>query len=108
MLTCHILWCNVTAMFDPNVAMDPQQARRALNKVISKGEVIIPTYAQRALAEDGMTDPDLWAVLKQGWIQFPEWECNQWRYRIALDRDWVVLAFKGELNAVVITAWRKK
>ena len=48
-------------------------------------------------------------VLRGGHITEPaENEKGTWRYRVHTNTIWVVVAFRGETELVVVTVWRKR
>lgn len=88
--------------------MAPGQARRLLNDALATGGVSFSKHALDEMAADGLSVDDIYSVLKAGRIVRPEFENGSWRYRVSLAQDFAVLAFRSELAAVVVTAWRKR
>ncbi len=94
-------------MIDVNKQLHPNQARQLLNNILKIGTVYFTRHAREEMASDGLTEGDIFTVLRRGRIFPGEFERNSWRYRVCLEKDWSVVAFRTEDAAVVVTAWRK-
>ena len=60
------------------------------------------------MAKDGVTTQDVEAVLGGGVVEPGELEKGTWRYRIRAGGAYVVVTFRSETMAVVVTTWRTK
>ena len=86
---------------------DNHAARKRLRKIVAQGSVVFSGHALEEMAKDGLTDVDLKNVLRGGVITEPAEEVKgSWRYRVRTRRMVGVVAFRGETECIVVTAWR--
>jgi hypothetical protein len=89
--------------------LSPPEAKRALRNASGPGgELAFTTHARREMAKDGLESTDVTNVLRGGVVEEAEWENGAWRHRVRTQRIVVVVEFRGEKSAVVVTAWRAK
>lgn len=93
-------------MVDVSKPLHPNQARKLLNEILRTGTVFFTKHARKEMAADGLAEADIIEVLQKGRIAPSEFERGSWRYRITIERTYAVAAFRSEVSAVVITAWR--
>lgn len=87
--------------------MAPPEAKRVLREAIGRGgQLAFTTHARREMSKDGLESTDVVNVLRGGIVDEPEWENGVWRYHVRTQRIEVVVEFRGEMSAVVVTAWR--
>lgn len=84
----------------------PADAKRLLRAILADGEVVFTGHALKEMEEDGISQADAVGVLRSGVVEPAEFERGSWRYRVRANRTYVVVAFRSELAAVVVTAWR--
>jgi hypothetical protein len=78
-----------------------------LRAILASGEVVFTSHALDEMEQDGISQADAIGVLRSGVVEPAEFERGSWRYRVrAHHRTHVVVAFRSELAAVVVTAWR--
>jgi len=82
------------------------EMRALLRKIIEDGEISFSRHALGQMEDRELTSDDCLAVLRAGWCEFEELINNTWRYRITTHQICVVVAFRSETFAKVITAWR--
>ncbi|MGC4119905.1 MAG: DUF4258 domain-containing protein [Myxococcales bacterium] len=88
----------------------PAEARKALSWLLASpaSMVVFTSHALKEMEADGITQPEVLAILRFGQIFEPaEYERESWRYRCHRESTCVVFAFDSETEAVVVTAWRK-
>ncbi|KFA91583.1 hypothetical protein Q664_20995 [Archangium violaceum Cb vi76] len=84
--------------------MDANAARKRISLLLRNGQL---TYTRHS--KDDLTEVDVTNVLRGGHITEPaENEKGTWRYRVHTNTIWVVVAFRGETELVVVTVWRKR
>ncbi len=69
------------------------------------------SFSNHALEEMGKEDPDITeeetlAVLRGGIVEPAELRSGSWRYRVRALGVYVVMAFRSESSAKVVTVWR--
>ena len=84
------------------------ELRKLLRQILASGEVRFTSHALAEMAKDGVTTQDVEAVLRGGVVEPGELEKGTWRYRIRAGGVYVVVTFRAETMAVVVTAWRTK
>ena len=90
--------------------MSPPAAKALIRTILASGEV---AFSGHALEEMGKEEPDIteeetFAVLRGGIVEPAEFRGGTWRYRVRAMGVYVVLAFRSETRAKVVTAWRAK
>lgn len=88
--------------------ISPPAAKALILDILANGEV---TFSNHALDEMGREDPDIteeeaFAVLRGGIVEPAEFRSGSWRYRVRAMGVYVVIAFRSETRAKVVTAWR--
>jgi hypothetical protein len=84
----------------------PAEARRLLQAILASGEVGFTNHALDEMEKDGISQADAIGVLRSGVVEPAEFERGSWRYRVRARHTYVVAAFRSEISAVVVTAWR--
>src|SRR3954463_7936965 len=84
----------------------PAEARKLLRAILASGEVVFTSHALDEMEQDGISQADAIGVLRSGVVEPAEFERGSWRYRVRPHRMYVVAAFRSEVAAVVVTAWR--
>jgi len=84
----------------------PAEARKLLRDILASGEVVFTSHALDEMEKDGISQAEGIAVLRSGVVEPAELERGSWRYRVRSHRMCVVAAFRSEVAAVVVTAWR--
>ena len=86
------------------------EANKLLKKILNTGGAVAYTrHALEEMAKDKMTTVDVENVLRGGRIyEEPEFVREGYRYRVHTEMFGVVVEFRSEKEALVVTAWRKK
>ncbi|WP_155893589.1 DUF4258 domain-containing protein [Cystobacter fuscus] len=88
--------------------LNRNEAMKLVQRCLKEEQVSFSRHALEELDADDMTTQDAINVLRGGRIETEaEWERGSWRYRVSTPRYVVVVAFRPELNMVVVTAWRR-
>ena len=85
----------------------PAEARKLLRAILASGEVAFSSHALDEMEQDGISQVEAIDVLRSGVVEPAEFERGSWRYRVHARRIYVVAAFRSEVAAVVVTAWRR-
>jgi hypothetical protein len=88
--------------------LEPDKARRLIQKILQKGAVSISHHAEAELAKDALSTVDAVNVLRAGVVEPAELERGTWRYKVRTNRIVVVVAFRSGSEMTVVTAWRVK
>jgi hypothetical protein len=94
-----------------NEPLSPTDAKAAIRRILSEGVLAYSGHARREMSSDEygpISELDVTNVLRGGVPRPAELENGTWRYRFETSRFVVVVAFRDELRAVVVTAWRIK
>ena len=86
----------------------PIHAKRLIRDILQRGVFSYSRHAKDEMLKDAMTTLDCENVLRAGVVQPPELERGTWRHRVDTARMAVVIAFRSEMELIVITAWRRK
>ena len=86
--------------------LTPAGAKHLLRAILASGEVVFASHALNEMEQDGISQADAIGVLRSGVVEPAELERGSWRYRVRVRTTYVVAAFRSELIAVVVTAWR--
>ena len=90
-------------------ALSPTAAKALLVKILTEGgRVEIRPHAHKEMADDGITEVEVFGVLRGGVVEPAERRSNEWRYRVRRSKVYVVVTFVAETHTAVVTAWRKK
>ena len=95
---------------DVTKRLDALQARKLLSRILRdrEGAVTFWAHALKQMKERDLTAPDVVNTIRCGMVGEGELVNGTWRYRVETDRMGVVVTFLDELEAVVVTAWRKE
>ncbi len=80
--------------------------RRYLRNTLQSGALGITRHAYEEMDADGLVEQDIRNCLWAGQFDGCNLERGTWRYRVRTARMVVVVAFRSETQAVVVTAWR--
>jgi hypothetical protein len=58
------------------------------------------------MEKDGISQAEAMGVLRGGVVDPAEFERGSWRYRLHARHTYVVVAFRSDTAAIVVTAWR--
>jgi Domain of unknown function (DUF4258) len=86
--------------------LPPSTAKRLLIGILANGTLSFTKHAYEEMAKDDLTEPDIRNVLRGGSVSPGELERGTYRYRVSTSRVVAVVAFRLEVHAVVVTAWR--
>jgi hypothetical protein len=86
--------------------LPPAEAKKLLRAILASGEVVFTSHALKEMEQDRISQADAVGVLRSGVVEPAEFERGSWRYRVRAHRAYVVAAFRSEIAAVVVTAWR--
>lgn len=89
-----------------NEPLDENHARRQIRDCIARGSVRWTNHVLERCSERGLTTGDCVNALKSGAVEPTGWEHGAWRYRVRAGDVTVVVAFRGQRQLTVITAWR--
>jgi hypothetical protein len=93
-------------MTTPREPLRPTEAKMLLRAILAGGEVVFTNHALDEMNRDGISQADAIGVLRSGVVEPAEFERGSWRYRVRAQHTYVVAAFRSEVAAVVVTAWR--
>jgi hypothetical protein len=85
---------------------DCERAKALLRDVLKTGKLSISGHAQSEMRKDDLQSTDVQNVLRAGWVEPAELHKGTWRYRFKTNRICVVVVFRSETHAVVVTVWR--
>ena len=86
----------------------PDEARRLIRQILTKGVVSPSDHTCREMANDALDLSDCLNVLRAGVVEEAELCKGTWRYRMRTSRIVVVVAFRGEAHLRIVTAWRAR
>ncbi|HEX7216728.1 MAG TPA: hypothetical protein VF578_21130 [Methylomirabilota bacterium] len=81
-------------------------AKRLILSILEAGTTVFSGHALDEIRKDKLTTVDCTNVLRGGVVEPGELERGSWRYRVKTNRMCVVVAFRSEMELVVVTAWR--
>jgi Domain of unknown function (DUF4258) len=93
----------VTILGEP---LRPADAKKLLRVILAGGEVVFTNHALDEMEQDGISQAEAIGVLRSGVVEPAELERGSWRYRVRARQKHVVVTFRSETAAVVVTAWR--
>jgi hypothetical protein len=101
------MYCDsIVSVIEP---LTPDAATATIHRIIRDGQIAWSKHALAELAADNLTTVDAVNVMRAGAVmQAADLERGSWRYRMETRRICVVVAFRGDAELVVVTAWRKK
>jgi len=90
--------------------LSPPAAKALILGILANGQV---TFSSHALEEMGKEDPDIteeeaFSALRGGVVEPAEFWSGSWRYRVRARGVYIVLAFRSETRAKIVTAWRTR
>ena len=88
--------------------LHPTAAKRMIGKILRDGVLAFSDHAYVEMANDDLDELDVRNTLRGGWCKFSEERVASWRYRFETYQQGAVIAFRSELSAVVVTAFRLK
>lgn len=100
------------------------EAKKLIRRLLEEGRFVSPgsgSHARQEMENDGLTDVDAVNVLRGGVVREAEWENGSWPYRVETPKLVFVVVLEpepdalpasdeevGELEVVIVTAWRNK
>jgi hypothetical protein len=91
-----------------NEPLPPSETKRFLVDILAHGVLGFSGHALEEMKKDNLTEVDVRNCLRGGVASEGEYVNESWRYRISTSRMAVVITFRSETHAVVVTAWRRK
>jgi len=88
--------------------LDDPVLRRTLRSILDSGELRISRHAYQEMDNDNLTEQDVRNCLWAGRPDGCDLERGTWRYRVRTGWIVVVVAFRSETQAVIVTAWRER
>jgi hypothetical protein len=88
--------------------LSPTQARLQIRAILANGTVDFTRHALAELASDHLDTADALNVLRAGVVEPAEHVGMVWRYRVHTSKMYLVVQFRTEICAVVVTGWRLK
>jgi Domain of unknown function (DUF4258) len=100
---------DMASTIDEEKPLSANAARKRISAILKGGRVGYSRHAREEMEKDDLTEVDVTNVLRGGRITEPA-EMGQvdWTYRVHTQLQCVVVAFRGDLELVVVTAWRKQ
>lgn len=89
-----------------NEPLPSSEVKRFIIAILDGGILSFSDHAYDEMDNDNLTEVDVRNCLRGGVARAGEFEKGSWRYRVDTTRIAVVIAFRSEDRAVVITAWR--
>ena len=84
----------------------PAEAKKLLRAILASGEVVFTSHALDEMEQDRISQAEVIGVLRSGVVEPAEFERGGWRYRVRARHTYVVTAFRSEVAAIIVTAWR--
>ena len=88
--------------------LEPPTTRQVIRAILDDGHIEFSRHALEEMEQDGLSELDIINVLRGGWPSPAEYERGSWRYRISTRSIVVVVAFRSQSWAVIVTAWRER
>lgn len=89
--------------------LSPTEAKRLIVRALEAGKIEFgQPHAQQEMDADALTMRDVARALRGGVVEPAELRGGSYRYRVRASWAYVVVAFRGEDRAVVVTAWRNR
>lgn len=88
--------------------LDERGVRRLLREILDSGKLRISGHAYDEMEADRLVEQDVRNCLWAGRFDGCDLERDSWRYRVRTAWIVVVVAFRSETQAVVVTAWRER
>jgi len=89
-----------------NEPLSNEHAQKLIREVLKNGTVFFTTHAQKAMADDQVSTPDVENLLRAGWVEMSEYENGEWRYRVRTQKLCAIVAFESEAELTIVTVWR--
>ena len=83
-------------------------AKRMILRILKEGVLRFSDHAYEEMANDDLDEADVRNTLRGGFLKLVEERALSWRYRFETYQQAAVIAFRDELTAVVVTAFRLK
>jgi hypothetical protein len=100
------------ARYSPSVEdqpLHPTEVTKRIREILGKGQLAYTAHARAEMQNDCLTTGDCMNVLRGGIVDPGELVNRTWRYRVHTPFGiCFVIAFRGDDELVVITAWRDK
>lgn len=80
---------------------------RLAREVIETGTVVFTNHAREQMRKRDLDEVDVTNVLRAGFCDGADFERKSWRYQMHTQKICVVIVFRSETKAVIVTAWRK-
>lgn len=93
---------------DTTKRLNSLQASKLLKRNLRERGTGFSQHARDEMEADDLAEPDIANTLRCGVVGGGEFVNGTWRYRVETERIVVVVAFRGEAEAVVVTVWRKR
>jgi hypothetical protein len=84
----------------------PAMVKKLIVAILTSGTLAFSKHAYEEMAKDDLTEVDVRNTLRAGVARPGELEKGTWRYRVETSRMVVVITFRSQSYAVVVTAWR--
>ncbi len=86
--------------------LSASQVKKLLIAILQTGTLSFTGHAYEEMAHDDLTEVDVRNTLRGGVARAGELRNGTYRYQVATNRIAVVVGFRSEVWAVVVTAWR--
>ncbi len=86
--------------------LETRAVKPLLRRILEAELLSFSSHALAEMGKDELTTVDCANVLRGGVVEPGEWQSGSWRYRVKTNRICVVIAFRSQTRAVVVTAWR--
>jgi hypothetical protein len=84
------------------------KAKALLRQILASETLSFSNHAYDEMDADSLDEADVRNTLRGGWFCFTEEKNGSWRYRFETNKQGVVVAFRSETVAVVVTTFRIK
>lgn len=84
------------------------KAKKLMLAIMDRGVLSFSDHAYLEMKNDTLDEADVRNTLRGGWCKFGEEGSKGWTYRFETYQQAAVVAFRSELSAVVVTAFRLK
>jgi hypothetical protein len=102
-------YIDVKSIQEPSKPLEGNAARKLISLLLRSGQLTYTRHCREEMEKDDLTEVDVTNVLRGGHITEPaEKEKGTWRYRVHTNTIWVVVAFRSDVELVVVTVWRKR
>jgi hypothetical protein len=84
------------------------KAKKLILGIMDRGVLSFSSHAKIEMKNDKLDEADVRNTLRGGWCKFAEEGSLGWTYRFETYKQAAVIAFRSEMSAVVVTAFRLK